>query len=78
MCRASALAYSRLKICSLHSCGILHQVRQRHHGVPGRIGDHLHGQRLVLQRVGLAGLEQLGELELLGRRRRGSAAAAIR
>ena len=30
----------------------LHQIRQRHHGVPRRIGDHLHGQRLVLERVG--------------------------
>ena len=47
---------------------ILHQVGQRHHRVPRGLRHHLHGQALVMQRVRLAGLEQLGELELLGLR----------
>ena len=47
---------------------ILHQVRQRQHGVPGGIRHHLDGEALLAQRGGLAGLEKPGELEPLRRR----------
>ncbi len=39
----------------------LHQVRQRHHRIPRRLRRHLHRERLVAQRVGLAAREQLRE-----------------
>ena len=45
---------------------ILHQVRQRHHCVPGRIGYHLHRNRLVLQRIRFSRAQKSCELELLG------------
>ena len=44
---------------------VLHQVGQGEHGVPSGIGRHLHGERLVLQRVRLAGLDQFFEAEFL-------------
>ena len=42
----------------------LHQVRQRHHRIPGGMRDHLHGKRLVAQRGGLAGALETREIEL--------------
>ena len=42
-----------------------HEVRQGHHGVPAGVGNHLDGEPLVLERVALAGSNELVELELL-------------
>ena len=44
---------------------ILHQVGQGEHGVPGGVGCHLHGERLVLERVRLVGGDQFVELKFL-------------
>ena len=36
--------------------GKFHQIGQGQHRVPGRVRDHLHGEALVRERVGTAGL----------------------
>ena len=46
--------------------GKLHQVRQGHHRIPGRIGNHLYGEVFVLQSLRIARGHQLGKIELLG------------
>ena len=42
---------------------VLHQIGQGEHRVPRRVGRHLHGERLVLQRVRPAGRDQFFEAE---------------
>ena len=56
MCRASALAYSRLNVCSVHSCGNSIRYGRAITAYHDGLRDHLHGERLVPQRVRLAGL----------------------
>ena len=43
-----------------------HEIRQRHHGVPTGVGDHLHSEPLVLEGVALAGGDKFVELEVFG------------
>ena len=45
----------------------LHQVRQCEYRIPGRLRNHLHRKRLVLQRIRLARLQEFFEFKLLGR-----------
>ena len=42
----------------------LHEIRQRHDGVPRGLRDHLHGEALVAERVGDAGGLEFFEVEL--------------
>jgi len=48
--------------------GGFHQVRQRQHRIPGRLGHHLRHQALVLARRRGAGFKQPGERERVGGR----------
>ena len=45
---------------------VLHEIGQGHHGVPAGVGNHLHGESLVLDGVALAGGDKFVELEVLG------------